>query len=865
MQAVVLIPMKLQVKILLFLVPAIVTAMLTLGWVAYTQLRDFSEQKTFHQMTLLLDQIQQHTASHLAIAKSNAELLASSDLLKHYLQNADETNGYFVRHESLQTLFDSYQKAFPEYYEIRLILPELHETIGSTATVPLDAQGMEAVNAHASTLKQDRTQDQNDLYVTVFSNSSTHKAALVIAKRIYMPSSAQDAELLASTLQGYLVITTSLDFLDKQIQQNQLGKTGYLLVTDQQGAVLFHPDPNQRHQVLAPQVLEGLQADRTTTPMLKTNFGGEAVYVRALPLQAGLLLLAVLPEAEFLLSSRDLAVSVATVICAAVLITTILLFLILRALVIKPINSLGQAAEAIGSGQFPLRLNIRRTDEIGHLAHAFKNMSEKLQHSSAQIRHLAYHDSLTGLPNRRMFLDYVERALSYARRHNKSFALLFLDLDNFKQVNDTLGHDAGDQLLREVAERLTTCIRAEDYIARGETDVGNTVARLGGDEFIILIPNISSSYQAAKVAERIVNALLKPIFLRQKAFYVGTSIGITVYPDDGADVDSLVKNADIAMYRAKQQGKGNYQHYTESMHQQMLEQLNLEQALRKAVECKEFVLHYQPQIDVHTCEVVGVEALLRWQHPTKGLLAPDEFIDLAKQTGLIEPIGEWVLEQVCRQAKDWRDLGFVAIQVAVNIARCQFHKGNLKEFVQQMLTEVDLAGQHLNFELTETSVIDAQASALKTLTGLKNLGVNIALDKFGSGYSSLSALRSLPIDAVKIDRHFIHGSDKSEDDAAIVKTIIAMSRNLNLQVIAEGVETQEQFDFLRNNGCTKVQGYFISQPLAVDAMTAFMLKSVDFPGQYFWAVSPKSGDEQHAQGKQLPVYQQDIIEVQRDH
>jgi diguanylate cyclase (GGDEF)-like protein len=589
--------------------------------------------------------------------------------------------------------------------------------------------------------------------------------------------------------------------------------------------VIFRDDKVQTYPKLSQDLLDRVLASTTNQEVLRTDLLNKSVLMQIAALPGNMFLLAVMPEAEFLLASRNLAVSVAAVMFIAILVTTILLFLILRALVINPINKLGKAAQAIGAGQFPQGLDICRTDEIGSLANAFKDMSEKLQHSNTQIRHLAYHDSLTGLPNRRMFLDYVERALSHARRYNKTFALLFLDLDNFKQVNDTVGHDAGDQLLREVAERLTTCIRAEDYVARGETDLDNTVARLGGDEFIILLPNISQSYQAAKVAERIVHALVKPIIIRQKEFYISTSIGITAYPEDGTDVDGLVKNADIAMYRAKQQGKNNYQHYTESMHQHMVDRLNLERALRKAVERKEFELHYQPQIDVRTGKVLGVEALLRWRRPDTELLVPHAFIGLAEQTGLIEPIGEWVLKEACQQARIWQDLGLNSIQVAVNIALCQFRKGKLENLIERILAETDLAAHRLTVELTETSIIDVQASALETLMALKDQGVHISLDKFGSGYSSLGALRSFPIDTVKIDRRFIQGIDQSEDDAAIVMAIIAMSCNLNLRVIAEGVETENQLTCLRNNGCTVVQGYLISKPLTADEMTAFMLKS----------------------------------------
>lgn len=811
--------MRLQAKILLFLVPAIVIAMFVLGWVAYLHLQNFSEQKTFYQMTTLLDQIQHYTQSRLAMAKANAELLANSDLLKRYLLSVEEDESFRLIQKSLHKSFDDYRSAFPEYAEISLYLPTGYQVIRSISESATKTKWIDS-DYYFQAMK--RADDNH--YTTVFHDPDSHVKHLLISKPVYL-SQVTMSHSNALELRGYVVITATLDFLEEQVQKTSIGKTGYLLLTDLQGNVLFRGDRVHNYSKLSQHLLNRVLATTTHHEVLKANLINDSVVMQVAVLPGNMFLLAIMPEAELLMASRHLALSIGAVMLVAILVTTILLFLILRGLIVNPINQLGEAVMAIGGGELPQELATNRADEIGRLANSFKEMSEKLQHSNAQIRHLAYHDSLTGLPNRRMFLDYVERALSYARRYNKTLALLFLDLDNFKQVNDTIGHDAGDQLLREVAERLATCIRAEDYVARGETDLDNTVARLGGDEFIILLPNISHSYQAAKVAERIVRTLVKPIFICQKEFHVSTSIGITAYPEDGTDVDSLVKNADIAMYRAKQQGKNTYQHYTEFMHQHMLNRLNLECALRKAVERKEFELHYQPQVDVHTGKVLGVEALLRWRYSDQGLLLPNMFMNLAEQIGLIEPIGEWVLKEACQQARVWQDLGLNTIRVAVNIPLCQFKKGKLEDLIERTLKEANLPAQQLTIELTETSIMDVQESALETLIALKDQGVNISLDKFGSGYSSLNALRTFPIDTVKIDRRFIQGIDQSEDDAAIIMAIIAMSCSLNLRVIAEGVETQNQLACLCDNGCTMVQGYLISKPLTADEMTAFILKS----------------------------------------
>ncbi len=419
-----------------------------------------------------------------------------------------------------------------------------------------------------------------------------------------------------------------------------------------------------------------------------------------------------------------------------------------------------------------------------------------------RIRHLAHFDDLTGLANRNLFGECLKHAVANARRNGKSLVVLFIDLDRFKNINDTLGHEAGDLVLKEVAARLLGCLRESD-----------TVGRLGGDEFVVLLEDMPQPMHGAIVAQKILDEVSRPIKIEMQEYHVTASIGISTCPGDGEDVQSLLKNADIAMYRAKEQGKNNFQFYSEALNVHTVERLALESDLRRALERDQFVLHYQPKVDIHSGRIASVEALVRWQHPERGLVAPMDFIPLAEETGLIVPIGLWVLQAACAQARAWRDQGLPWLRVAVNLSARQFTHENLLEDVARILDETGLDAEMLEFEITESMVMQDPAKAEKLLAELKAMGVFLSIDDFGTGYSSLSYLKRFPIDSLKIDRSFIRDLPGDGDDAAITRAIIAMAHGLRLTVIAEGVETAGQLDFLRDNGCDEMQGYHFSKPV----------------------------------------------------
>jgi diguanylate cyclase (GGDEF)-like protein/PAS domain S-box-containing protein len=422
----------------------------------------------------------------------------------------------------------------------------------------------------------------------------------------------------------------------------------------------------------------------------------------------------------------------------------------------------------------------------------------------------AYHDALTNLANRRLFMDRLTQALTRVQWHKRIVSVLFLDLDHFKSINDALGHSVGDLLLQAVAGRLTTCVRQ-----------GDTVARLGGDEFAIALADVARTSDIPKVAQKIIDTLSRPYVLEGRELFITTSIGICIYPDDAQDAETLVKNADVAMYRAKKHGRNNYQHYSPDMNAQAFERLAIETSLRHALEGEEFFLEYQPQVDIETGRIIGYEALVRWRHPDLGVMPPGKFIPLAEESGLIVAIGEWVLRSACAQNKAWQAAGFPPIRVAVNVSPRQLRHESLLGAVGRALRETGLHPNWLELELTESIMQDAD-EAIRLLSQLQAIGVQIAIDDFGTGYSSLNHLKRYPIHKLKIDQSFVRDVTHDPHDRAIVTAIIALAHSLNLKAIAEGVETEEQLAYLRSLKCDEAQGYFLGRPMPAQNATKLL-------------------------------------------
>jgi diguanylate cyclase (GGDEF)-like protein/PAS domain S-box-containing protein len=419
-----------------------------------------------------------------------------------------------------------------------------------------------------------------------------------------------------------------------------------------------------------------------------------------------------------------------------------------------------------------------------------------------KLAYIAQHDTLTDLPNRALLNDRLGQAIAVAQRHHTSLAVLYLDLDRFKHINDSMGHLVGDRLLQSVALRLTTCVRASD-----------TVSRLGGDEFVILLSEVAHEQDAAVLAEKLLQSIRMPCVMEDQELHITASIGIVVHPGDGTSVEALLQNADSAMYEAKSRGRDNYQFYRSDLNSAASGRQSLETALRHAVDREELQLYYQPIVSLDTGTVTGVEALIRWMHPKWGLVLPEQFISIAEESGLIVPIGQWVLREACRQAKAWQDAGFPSMRLAVNISAVELRSRQFVARVKTILAETGFDPRNLEFELTETFLMqDSKATAL-VLGAIKEIGVQLALDDFGTGYSSLSYMRRFPIDTLKVDRSFVRDLAMDPSDASVVSAIINMGKSLHMRVVAEGVEAPEQLLFLQQQGCTEAQGYHISRPM----------------------------------------------------
>ncbi len=495
---------------------------------------------------------------------------------------------------------------------------------------------------------------------------------------------------------------------------------------------------------------------------------------------------------------------------------------------LEDLDSINHAFEA-GATDF-----ITKPINIPLLGHRVRYMlrasqtTQRLVESERRLHRMAYFDSLTELPNRQFFKEHLQHMIALSERQKLRQGVLFLDLDGFKRINDTLGHHLGDLVLQETGERLRRSIRASDTLVRAGTDEdGLSIARLGGDEFTVLLSAIERNEDAATVAERIRVNLSQPFNFGDNELYTTTSIGIAIYPDDGNTAEDLLKNADLAMYYAKRAGGNMYQYFTSKMSEAALRRLTLENHLRKAIELEEMELHYQPQLDVATGKFCGLEALIRWNCQELGQLSPAEFIPLAEETGLIVGIGEWVLREACQKAKQWRDQGIPLRRMAVNVSAIQFlHKG-FSSLVTTILAETGLEPEVLELELTESVLINEEDIVLNVLKSLKNIGVKLAIDDFGTGYSSLSRLKNFPIDRLKIDQGFVRNIEQDSDNAAIVVAVIAMAEGMDMKVIAEGVETDGQLAFLRNKRCNEVQGYFLSKPLPNSKVEEFLLKRLN--------------------------------------
>lgn len=834
--------MKLQARLLLGIVPAVAVGLLLLGWVVFSELRTSSEAELHRRMEQVVVQTERRTRSFLSTARSNARLFSRSTIVERYIRVDDEEERFELMQPTLLELFASYREAYPDYVEIQLLLPDGYEDTRLAVPGRPNRSEEEASSAFFQALQA----AAEPTYAAYLIDPDNGEPVFKIGQKILLKDAGLDPALAERELYGYLVVTTTTKFLYREVLDERIGRSGHFFLADADGTIIAHADSSlvgsttplaAAFPVLAPANSHDAE---TIAERPMTRFGEGLASVTATHLHANLLLVGVLPERELQTASRRLAVAIALVTLLTICLAIAFFWLFLRRLVLLPLASLQRTAVAIGDGRFDdtSKPFAPRADEIGSLELAFRDMNIKLsrsmndlQGSYSRIHELAYEDSLTGLANRRQFLETLRESVDDAAVDGKRLAVLYLDLDEFKKVNDLLGHDAGDELLVEVSQRLRDCIRRSDTVARmttallehdTESGIQKRIARLGGDEFIALLPDVTTTADAISIGTRVIEHLTRPIELRDQSFVIGTSIGIALFPDHATSADGLVKCADTAMYVVKKESKNGLRVYGHDMRRRLENEARLESDLRHAIERNEFRLAYQPQLGTASARLVGFEALLRWEHPERGTVSPVEFIPVAELTGLIEPIGCWVIDEACRQWAEWMHAGLDPGRVAINVSPRQFALHDVDDIVEDALMRHALPPQALEVEITESCMMEAPTRVIGTLGRLRKRGVRIAMDDFGTGHSSLATLASLPIDTLKIDRGFVTDVHIDKARSSIMTAVLTLASDLGLETLAEGVELEEELAFLREHDCDVVQGYLLSKPLGADDATAWL-------------------------------------------
>ena len=812
--------MRLHAKVLLVVVPLAVIPLLILGWLAYDQLRSTAIERSSSQMTTLMDQMARNFQMHQDVAKANVKLFSDDSLMRAYALTNDEEERYVLMLPSLLKLFSSYLRAYPDYTEIRFLLPDGYEDARTTLMPTPNVTEEEGDTPFFQELRRFR----GEVFVQVSTPPDSHAISLQVARPVQLIDLAtQDPLNSKPALRGYLVVTMRLDFMAEQMVASRVGGNGHTLIVNEDGKILFHQDPSQLGQHIPASLLSKVLEAEESEQFLPASYQEANSLLATRRLHEGLLLIGVLPEWELLEERQRLGNIVAWVILSTVVLLIIALLIAMNFLMVRPLKQLMGAVREIGDGNLAPKIALSTRDELGQLALSFQEMAGNLEKSRIRIERLAYHDSLTGLPNRFQAHETLRHMISLARRENGKMAVLFLDLDNFKRINDTLGHQVGDQLLKEMAIRLTSALREEDFIhqeiPRNTPDV---LARLGGDEFVVLLPKVNGSQDAAKAALRILDIMKVPFHFDDNEVYSGCSIGISLFPDDGTEMDDLIKRADAAMYQAKEQGRNNFQFYSASYNLAAFEYISLEGRLRRALKNDELELYYQPLVQAKTGKIVGLEALLRWNDPVEGIIPPDRFIPIAEDSGLILPIGEWVLREAGRQLSVWQATGFSDAFVSVNVSAIQLQRQDLVTIVGQVLKDNGLHPWQLELEITETALMKIRPEVISDLDAMRQKGVTVSLDDFGTGYSSLSLLQELPIGKLKVDKSFVRDMLVDPKDAAIVSAVLFIAKSLGLRSTAEGVETPEQAAHLAGEGCDQLQGYLLCRPLPVAEMTKFL-------------------------------------------
>mgnify|MGYP003683056061 FL=1 len=771
--------MKLQTKFLTILFPLVVVPLLLNSYITRHYFADMVGDSIAQQNQILSDQMQWN----VEIARAT-----SSNLLDEILNYPNMTEAFAqvdTQPDRLQAELQQFQRYHPQ-----LQYAEITDRNGESIAI---AAASEAVTVPSSPAPG----------FTFFHKNQ--KLYLLQQKR-------QAASEIAA---GFTLKTViRLQHVESFIQKTRRSSNVLLVLMDHGSALT---KDLSIHQLLDKQELENTSS---------LSWNSNRYLVGNSRISDSLRMVTLTPTVEMEASGEALNNMLSYIAIVAGMISLLVLHRSVASLVTSPLHRFQTLTQNITNGNFKPIKPIKREDELGELSQSLETMRQHLQDTSQHIEELAYFDSLTGLPNKVSFIDTIQHLIEKSQVSGHQVAILFFDLDNFKHINDGLGHEVGDELLMEVSNRLKECIRSHDFVAPSNRlamhEAESVIARLGGDEFTLVLSKINSPEEAAKVATRILQNLSKPFVLHENDVFISASIGISIYPKDGRTPEALLKNADTAMYAAKASGKSHSRFYDSKMNKPVLERIELEASMRSALANDEFILYYQPKVPLFGDTRFEFETLMRWIHPEKGMISPGLFIPLAEDSGYIQILGDWAIEQTCRQIEYWNRRGYKNVTVSTNLSPVQLNYGNPLHTIKQALNNFDIRPDQLEIEITESGLMQNEKHAVELLNEIKSLGVRIALDDFGTGYSSLAYLLKFPIDTLKIDRTFIRDIDSNPESLKVLESIIGLAKSLNLQVVAEGVETKEQLELLQQRECNYIQGFYFARPTEPDqAMTFF--------------------------------------------
>ncbi|SFF81482.1 bifunctional diguanylate cyclase/phosphodiesterase [Neptunomonas qingdaonensis] len=821
---------QLRSKLLALILPMVIVPIMLFGLISSQRIASIAHENIETNILNYASQTQRLIENILSVGQSNLELFAQHDLITQYALAA-ENERYNLLHPILLNTFHAFHNAYPEYSEIRFILPDGYEDVRYSNN---------SQNITEEELNHPAIQQLNRLGVNstfLFSiNPDNQQPVVYFARKIILNDFSKDGYDKKPQLRGYLLLTTSLDELQQHLNRMAADSQIQFMIVDQQHDPLLISQLTENQD----SATDSLPVDRLQQTLKNSTFITNdakqydelhvelmrVVYdITALPMDNEFLLIAAYPQSLYLQEGSQLQKGLFVLVVLSILILSFFLILGLKRFVLSPLAMLNHATQRIGDNNHEVVIPVKTADELGLLARSFESMNKKLLFATKNLKTQAFTDSLTGLPNRLMFHDYLGRLLARSKRNNSQFALLFIDLDDFKVVNDSLGHGMGDILLKSFAQRISASIRVEDFITSSLSEEANDfIARLGGDEFIVVLHDVKKSNDITVVAQRIIQTLSQPIMLNDYEHFGSTSLGVSVYPHDGDTMEGLIKNADIAMYHAKALGKNTFQFYSKELGEEQEEINRLESELRKSIQSKTGLqLHFQPKIALNPNRVGGFEALIRWTLENGDSVNPEKMIYVAEQRNLIVPLTEWIVDEACRQNALWQKNNLIKVPIAVNFSGTHIVREDISEMIVSALTRHGLKAEYFEVEMTESSVIDSSKGILESLEKIRALGMSIAVDDFGTGFSSLSYLSNFPITSVKIDRTFVSRINQG-NHSAIVTAIIHMSHALGHSVVAEGVETQDQLDFLARENCDYIQGFYFSKPLLAHEVEAFVEK-----------------------------------------